>query len=425
MVVNSKEYESISTCNFEQRLSLCNKSTYQTENWWGKSDYYSLNKKLQPALKLGQYIFALIGIATNLFVVIIIAHKDNKETFKGLKHYSYLCLNSMFYLIILIIWLLSWINECFYPFEAFCPEFRKETFIQYFKIIFKEVVVNLLKLLSNFTYVAFALNRIALIGKDHTRIVKFISDVNIKVYIGVCFLISLSLSWIKYFKYQVNYFESHSKYFEPHLNYPISNEWNYYEENFDLNDSIKILDRFYILYISILDVINYFVFLIIFIMIEVSIVTRLRKTMNGKLMWYKQENDSIKCEANNKENKDAFKLNKLVVVNTALCIIFKLPNLLVSIINFYAAFYYWNYKNLFTVSIFGGFYSYLLDTGFYTLINDICEFLYIVSISILFFIYKRFDKNFQEGYQMFFAKMKKKFFLLERTVSNQNQKSRY
>ena len=71
--------------------------------------------------------------------------------------------------------------------------------------------------MCNFTYVAFALNRIALIRKDHSKIVKFISELDIKVYTAVCLLLSSSLSWIKYFKYQVNYFE-------PHMNYPISNE---------------------------------------------------------------------------------------------------------------------------------------------------------------------------------------------------------
>ena len=188
---------------------------------------------------------------TNLFVVIIIAHKDNKETFKDLKHYSYLWLNSLFNLIILIIWLLSWINECFYPFEAFCPEFRKVLFIQFFKIIFKVIIVTLLKFMCNFTYVAFALNRIALIGKDHSRIVKFMSEFNIKVYIGVCFLISSSLSWIKYFKYQLNYYE-------PNSNFPVSNEYdimilmNYYDDYFEFinirfqTDSILLIIPFQI-----------------------------------------------------------------------------------------------------------------------------------------------------------------------------------
>ena len=398
----------MSTCNFEYRLSMCNKSRFQTENWWEKSDYFILNKMIQPALKLGQYIFALIGIATNLLVVIIIKHKDNKETFKCLKHYSYLWLISVIYLIILIIWLLSWINECFYPFEAFCPEIRKVPFIQFFKIIFKEVIVTHLKFMSNFTYVAFALNRIALIGKDHNKLVKFISLISIKIYIAVCFLISSSLSWIKYFKNQTNNYE-------PNSNFPISIErdimiiTDYYNVNYDLTNAYQISDRFYFIFNSISDLLNYLVFVIICIIIDVSMVIRMKQTLNDKLNWYKQENDSIKYEAKKKENKDAIdKLIQMVVINTALGVLFKLPSSFMSIANMYAAFYYRSYVNLFKAPAFGEFYSYLLDTGFYTLINDVCEFLYIISISILFFIYKRFDKNFQEGYQILFANEKNK-----------------
>ena len=64
----------------------------------------------------------------------------------------------------------------------------------------------------------------------------------------------------------------------------------------------------------------------------------------------------------------------------------------------YGIIYYRNQNNLFTAPLFGEFYSYLLGTGFYSLIVDIYEFFFIVSIAIMFFIYKRFDKKFLEGY---------------------------
>ena len=120
LVVNSKSFKSISKCDFQYRLSLCDKSSYQTQNWWGTFDYYILSKKFQTAFKIGQYLVALFGIATNLLVVITILHRKNKETFKDLNHYSYLWLNSVFNLLILLITLLSWTSECFYPFEE-CP----------------------------------------------------------------------------------------------------------------------------------------------------------------------------------------------------------------------------------------------------------------------------------------------------------------
>ena len=411
MVVMSKSYKSISTCDFKHRLRLCNKSTYQDEKWWGKVDYIILNKKLQSVFKIGQYLVALFGIATNLLVVIVILHKKNKETFKGLNHYSYLWLNSIFNLLILKISLLSWISECFYPFEAFCPETRKSIFTQFFKIIFKEVIVTLLKFMCNFTYVAFALNRIALIGKDHSKLVKFISELDIKVYTLVCFLISSSLSWIKYFKYQVNYFE-------PNLNYPISNEFDimfmvdniikFYKKYKNKFSSYLISYELYFIYNSISDLINYVIFVIICILIDVLMVVRMKRTLEEKLKWYDKETNLQKYETKKKENENAVnKLIKMVVINTVLAVLSKLPNSFMSIVNLYAAFYYRYFYNQFTAPVFGEFYSYLLDSGFYSLLIDIYEFLFVVSISIQFFIYMRFDKKFLEGYNMVLLTKKK------------------
>jgi hypothetical protein len=407
MVAMSKQYQSISTCDFQYKLSLCNKSTYQTKNWWGKIDFFILNKKLQSAFKIGQYLVALFGIATNLLVVLIMLHKKNKETFKDLNHYSYLWINSVFNLIILIITIVSWISECFYLFEVFCPEIRKVIFTQYFKIIFKEVIVTLLKFMCNFTYFAFALNRIALIEKEHSKIVKFISELDIRVYTFVTFLISCSLSWIKYFKYQVNDFE-------PNLNYPISNEFDtiflsigFEQKYLDKFSSFQIPDRLYFIYNSISDLINYVIFLIICIGIDILMVIRLKQTLNEKLKWYDKETNSQKYETKKVENENAVnKLIKMVVINTVLGILSKLPSSFLSIVNLYAVFYFRNYSNQFSNPVFVEFYSYLLDSGFFTLIVDIYEFLFVVSISIQFFIYKRFDKNFFEGYNMVLSSKK-------------------
>ena len=88
----------------------------------------------------------------------------------------------------------------------------------------------------------------------------------------------------------------------------------------------------------------------------------------------------------------------MVVINTAIGVLFKLPNSFLSIANLYATFYYQNRTNLFTKPFFGEFFSILSDTGFIKLISDIYDFLFIVSIAIQFFIYKRFDKKFLECY---------------------------
>ena len=135
--------------------------------------------------------------------------------------------------------------------------------------------------------------------------------------------------------------------------------------------------------------------------IDILMVVRLKRTLEEKLKWYDKETNRQKYDAKKKENEDAVnKIIKMVVINTVLGILSKLSCSFLSIVNLYATFYYRNYDNQFTSPIFGEFYPYLLDSGFYSLIVDIYEFLFVVSISIQFFIYKRFDKKFLEGYNV-------------------------
>ena len=161
---------------------------------------------------ISSYVFSFLGIVTNLIVIITILHKENKDLFKGFKQYNYLCYNSIFSMLILVIQLLSWMSECFYPYEAFCPEIRKLVFIQVFKMVFKECFVTAFRFMLNFSYVAFALNRISLIGKDHGKLVQFMSDVGVKTYLTVCFLISCGCSVVKYFKYEINFDKPETSY---------------------------------------------------------------------------------------------------------------------------------------------------------------------------------------------------------------------
>jgi len=126
MIVKSDSFRSISKCNFKQRLELCNRSHFETKDIWSLSDYLFLNKIFQIAIKISTYLVSFFGIMTNIIVIKVILDKKNKELFKNCRQYTYLALNSLFNLIILIVQILSWINECFYPYQVFCPEICSE-----------------------------------------------------------------------------------------------------------------------------------------------------------------------------------------------------------------------------------------------------------------------------------------------------------
>lgn len=97
----------------------------------------------------------------------------------------------------------------------------------------------------------FSINRISLIGKDHVKFIKFMSEVSIKKYTAVFLLISAILSLIKGFHYHV--IEQRNEFDDQ--NYPIL----FYRIPFINLSLAKVVDAFN----ALADLSNYLVFIII------------------------------------------------------------------------------------------------------------------------------------------------------------------
>ena len=248
--------------------------------------------------------------------------------------------------------------------------------------------------MCSFCYIAFALNRISLLGKDHGKLVKFISDVSIKYYIAVTFLISIVLSVIKFFKYTINYGLDR-------LNFPISNKMDIFSVHNVYSDAYMIIN-------SISDLLNYVVFVVICFIIDICMVVKLRRTLEDKLK--NSEAMNSKSDAKKKEFEDIVnKAIRMVVINTAIGLLFKSPLTFIPVVNVYAEFYYKHTRNRMISPLFGEFYSSLLDTGFYTMIQDLSNLLYTLSIAIQILIYIRFDKKFKTGFDRLILRRKELF----------------
>ena len=158
-----------------------------------------------------------------------------------------------------------------------------------------------------------------------------------------------------------------------------------------------IIDVYYV-YNSISDSINYLLFVVICAIIDICMVVQLRwvleeKTIKSALLNQKQD------ETKKAENEEVVnKAIKMVVINTAIGIFFKLPALFIPIINVYAEFYY-TANNDYYNKPFQYIYHFLKETEFLNLIQDISNLLFTLSLSIQMFIYNRFDRKIQTGYQ--------------------------
>lgn len=88
-----------------------------------------------------------------------------------------------------------------------------------------------------------------------------------------------------------------------------------------------------------------------------------------------------------KDNEDAVnKVIKMVILNTAISVLFRLPIAFIPLVNVVAEFYYKKYENLFFHPKFGEFYLFILDSGFYDLILD-CSDSYFYSLYFSNYLY--------------------------------------
>jgi hypothetical protein len=95
------------------------------------------------------------------------------------------------------------INEC--TAEFWCSQIHRLIGIQYFKLIVGEMLTTSLRFFSNFTFVAFQLCRLSLIGKEHGKLVELCANqMSIKRLTSYFACLSLILSIVKFFRFQIN-----------------------------------------------------------------------------------------------------------------------------------------------------------------------------------------------------------------------------
>ena len=353
---------------------------------------------VQTVLKILSYFISIFGIVANLLVIITISSKKNKEEFKGIKQYDYLRLNSICNCLILFIHMISWLNECIYPFQVFCPIIRKTIFMQWFKIIVEETLMTALKFMNNFTYIGFAFNRISLIGKDHNKLVKFMSDLGIKKYIAFSAFISIVLSVIKVFEYDVNPGM-------PFLSYPVSYEYISTKIKPDEINHIPFIFNF------ISDSINHFFFLFLNLAIDIGMIVKLQQTLSEKLEKSKAYSSKAQQETKRKENETALNnARSMIIWNTFLNLLLKFPSALYSI--FYL--YFVNDSRNLTMmnddinySKFRSFYlNICIKADFCKMYLELSDVLYFLCVSIQLFFYKHYDKNFSKCLKTIFVEKK-------------------
>ena len=395
-VLESDEYKSISKCNFEEKLKLCNKSDFKHRHITTFFDIWMTMYTSEVVLNISSFVLTIFGIASNILIIITISSKINETDFKEFKQYDYLRLNSICNCLILIIHMTTWFNQCIYPFQLFCPIIRKTIFMQYFKIVVQNVLLTALRFMNSFTYIGFAFNRISLIGKDHNKLVKFMCKISIKKFIAVSLFISISFSVIKFFEYDINHGSATSS-------YPIL-----YDHSISIREAEKPNVVFFIInFIS--DLFNHFLLLIVNLAIDIGMIIKLKQTLNERLENFKSYSTIAQQEKKKTDNENVMdNAISMVILNTSLNLLLKLPESLYSLIYlWYGIYLHYNDPFVWENRVLERFFKLVcLTSQFCGMLQRLSDFLYLLSISLQFFFYKHYDKKLNSAIKKRFTSKK-------------------
>ena len=390
-IVNYLKNQSlIESCRFKERLELCNKTNFMANNkHQNKRDWLESFLFFEFMILILSPLIYLLGLVSNIIVIIVIS-----KYFANLKekHYLYMRINAVTNSILMIIYLLSLATECQYPFGLYCSKIHDFKAIFYFKVIVIEYLGNTLKLISNFSYIAFSLSRTLLIGKDHGSFLKlFSNDIkNLKKYIITVILISLVSNIVRILQYDL------SQNFAYHRKSPLLiNEFFVVVYHFDeLKREDKII-KLILIFKGISDLINNLLFVVLNFIVDVYMTVRLKRTLDEKMNTNDPKTKKLKTDA-------VLKSILMIVLNAFVNIILKLPLLIVSLHDIHVSFTYitdflrklvmseffiYNQTFFFQTICIQNIYCSILERFFNLLVT--------ISFSINIFFYYNFDNNFK------------------------------
>lgn len=391
-------------CHFSERIKNCNKTNFMLKN--KTSSHSPLEFLLFPEflLIISQTIISFWGIILNSLVIVVI---KNKIYQKGLENKleTYLVMYSFFNILVCLFQILSLLNECQMPFGLFCSSTRQFLFFQYYKIVFGEFFLNFSISMSNCAYIAFALNRLFLVGTKHSKLIQFFAEVGI-VKLTIAFVAySTIFSLFKPLSYSIN---KYYYLFNFYLGFP-----------FSINNGIigwarskfNIVKFFFNVFYEFF---NFFMMVIINLIVDLTLLKKIRAVFKEKEEKMKDQSKQFIEKMKKEKEKSIREVTKFVVFNSIINIVLKIPicistfnDFRVLVFNFH---YLTNYKSFFEKDWFSTRYS----MKYFCYLSKSCEvfekfghILFSFSFLINFFVLRRFNIKFKQAFEGIFYKNNK------------------
>lgn len=274
------------------------------------------------------------------------------------------------------------------------------------KIVLGEYLNSFLRLLSNFTYLGFSLCRLFKIGKDHGKLIEFMNKLSIKKYMIVCVVVSGGLSVCKALQYNINIAE---------INFAFPLHFSQNEEHNSWHNSphfvaITSVNAIY-------DLINYFCFVIIQLVVDLVLIKKLWQVIGEKEVKLAQmmrtASNKQKISKENEESKR--RAIFMVVFSSVFNFATKIPSLVTSLNDVRLLILNPFVKNAVFSELFFGYNPFVsnLTFRFFCMKEKSClvfqnfgNCLFLVSLCSVVYFLKNFDNNFKAAYRELFKNRK-------------------
>jgi hypothetical protein len=357
-------------CNFDEKFKYCGNITNPQSNSLGVYHDFLQFEWLKLIINVYfQTIFSIFGFIFNLLIIIVLTNKKHKKNFNNLM-YKHIYFNALFNTLFCLIKSLSLINICIFPRTSFCSSIYKFESSQYFRIIVGLFLGNSFKLCCNISYILFALSRFSVTTSSQSAFLKRLNDLNVRKCYALVIFISVCFSSFKLFEYKPNEIYA---YFDKNFPYNIF-DVKYCQSSNTISQYFTFKCILFPILNLINNVFNNVLFVIICVLVDIFLARFTNKSLKKKLALLVDEKH--KNEAIMHRNK----ITKMILINGTIYILSHVPAFVITILLII-------FKND------------LADFCFYyisfTELMDIPESFCLISICLQFFIFIRFDQNFE------------------------------
>jgi hypothetical protein len=378
--------EKIKECNFEKMTENCLGITYNPNRKFTFSGNLNNSYHLEWLHLIIQVIMkgilCIVGVITNFLIIIVIRKLDPKILENSM--YKHMRMNSIFniiYCLLSIFSLLILLGVCIDEETFYCLKNGTSEAIQYYKIYFDHFLRNSVRLCSNFSYIAVSLSRfISTTKTSHAfKLLKKFGNVGIKKFYKCIILISILMSMFMAFEFKVN--KNHSSFDKgsPFDAY----DTNHCQAEFIDSKSLAVKCQLFSILNMVNNVINNIVFLFISVFIDIFLIKFSNDTLKRRLKLF----TDVEIIHETKEFKK--RITKMVLAYGILYLSSHLLEFIVAV-------------------LFLAFNEQLKDVCYYSFhCSDIIELVQtfnFLSVSLQFFLFKRFDRNFSESFDGIFGK---------------------